>query len=114
MHLGKKLPCVFLVLCDGIGTCQTLPIDSAEKRPAPFVVPAGLRGRIEHPVDRTVELVSEDVMLHDLLGICNNTDIPYFSSFGGLKQIDGVLSFGKMPYQALPVKIAEVFLKMCP
>ena len=53
-------------------------------------------------------------MLHDLLGICNNTDIPYFSSFGGLKQIDGVLSFGKMPYQALPVKIAEVFLKMCP
>ena len=82
MHLIQEFPRVFLVPGQGVGPCKALPVDSAEKGPGPLVVPACLRGGIEHPVNRTVELVSENVMTHDFLGILDYSVVIDFTGFG--------------------------------
>ena len=82
VHLIQKFLRVFLVFCQCVGPCKALPVDSAEKRPGPFVVPASLRGGIEHPVNGSVELMTENVVLHDLLCILYDSIIPDFPGFG--------------------------------
>ena len=112
VHLGKELLGVFLILRDGIGSCKTLPINGAEKRPAPLIVSAGFRGWVEHPVNRTIELMSEDVMLHDLLGIGDNAVILYFRCLRGLKQVDGFLPLCEVLQESLSVQFFEIVLEM--
>ena len=69
VHLCQELPGVPLILCQGIGPGKRLPVNCTEKRPAPLIVTACLHRGIELPVDGTVEFVSENIMVHDLLSV---------------------------------------------
>ena len=63
-HLLHEFLHVLFVSRLGIGTRQRLPVQRAVQ--APLVVPGVTCGRIEVPVDRTIELVAEYVVLHGL------------------------------------------------
>ena len=92
VHLGEKLFCIFLILCEGIGPCKGLPINCTEKGPAPLIVPAGFCRRIKLPVDRAVEFMAEDIVFHYLFSIIDNLIIlQLFCVFNG-EEIYRILS----------------------
>ena len=88
-HLMQKFPGVFLVLCQGVGAGQRLPVNVPVQRPGPLVVMGGKLGGVEEPVNLAVKGMAVDGVVHGILGILKDSAIGTGFQLLGLEQVFG-------------------------